>query len=213
MFFLNSRTAQVLMIEVGNSSSLIILERSMWVTSTAVDRHGCEDSRCQAGKNGSWVMRSIILLLDVWWRGSPVTPRRLEKFCWKIAGVTRLTSYTAPGIAGCRRCLAWSIARGTRTSSLCLTLKYFIQMTIDDWTTSKVSRNEGSWNFHDFRMRPSNRWLNELMADGCSSTLVNSLRLDSRLISDVLGFRLGWFHHSPSPYETFHRKKHCTVSE
>lgn len=114
----------------------------------------------------SWVMRSIILLLDVWWRGSPVTPRRLEKLCWKIAGVTRFTSYRAPGIVCCRRCLAWSIARGTRTSSPCLTLKHFIQMTIDDWTTSKVSRNEGPWNFHDFCMRPSNRWLDELMADG-----------------------------------------------
>lgn len=54
MFFLNSWTAQALMIEVGNSSSLIILERFMWVTSTAVDRHGCEDSRCQVGEK--WVM-------------------------------------------------------------------------------------------------------------------------------------------------------------
>ena len=102
-------------------------------------------------KNGSWVMRSIILLLDVWWRGSPVTPRRLEKFCWKIAGVTRLTSYRAPGIVGCRRCLAWSIARGTRTSSLCLTLKYFIIFypndhrrlndlkSVEKWRTLKLS--------------------------------------------------------------------------
>ena len=143
-FFLNSWTAQVLMIEVGNSSSLIILERSMWVTSTALDRHRCDDSRCQAGKNGSRVMRFIILLLDVWWRGSPVTPRRLEKFCWKmIAVVTRLTSYRAEGIVGCRRCRAWSIARGTRTSSLCLTLKHFIQRIMDHWTTWKGSRNEG----------------------------------------------------------------------
>ena len=62
------------------------------------------------------------------------------------------------------------------------------------WTTERPQKGREMkefWNCDDFRMRPSNRWLKELMADGCTSTLLNTLRLDFRLISDVLGFRFG----------------------